>query len=70
MRIILSIAALYDLDIWQMDVKIIFLNEELKETIFMAQPESYINEDSKDKVYGLKKSLYDQSSGTLFFTNQ
>lgn len=41
-----------------MDVKIAFLNRELKEIIFMTGPKGYIDEVSKDKVYKLKKSLY------------
>ena len=41
-RILLSIAAYYDYDIWQMDVKIAFLNGYLEESICMMQPEGFI----------------------------
>jgi len=34
-RIILSIAAYYDYEIWQMDVKTAFLNGNLEEEIYM-----------------------------------
>ena len=40
-RILLSIAAHMDYEIWQMDVKTAFLNG-LEETIYMVQPEGFI----------------------------
>ena len=36
--ILLSIVAHYDYEIWQMDVKIAFLNGNLEEEIYMMQP--------------------------------
>ena len=36
-RILLSIVAHYDYEIWQMDVKIAFLNDNLDEEIYMMQ---------------------------------
>ena len=41
-RIRLAIAAHMDYEIWQMDVKTTFLNESLDETIYMVQPEGFI----------------------------
>ena len=41
-RILLSIVAYMDYEIWQMDVKIAFLNESFDETIYMVQPEGFI----------------------------
>ncbi|KAL0386354.1 UNVERIFIED_CONTAM: Retrovirus-related Pol polyprotein from transposon RE2, partial [Sesamum latifolium] len=38
-RILLAIAAWYDYEIWQMDVKTTFLNSFVEEEIFMDQPE-------------------------------
>ncbi|KAL0445804.1 UNVERIFIED_CONTAM: Retrovirus-related Pol polyprotein from transposon RE2, partial [Sesamum latifolium] len=38
-RILLAIAAWYDYEIWQMDVKAAFLNSFVEEEIFMDQPE-------------------------------
>src|SRR3990170_2063517 len=38
-RIMLAIAAFYDYEIWQMDVKTTFLNGFLKEELYMMQPE-------------------------------
>ena len=41
-RILLSIAAHMDYEIWQMDVKTVFLNGSLEETIYMVQPEGFV----------------------------
>ncbi|KAL0439301.1 UNVERIFIED_CONTAM: hypothetical protein Slati_2413100 [Sesamum latifolium] len=38
-RILLAIAVWYDYEIWQMDVKMAFLNGFIEEEIFMDQPE-------------------------------
>ena len=37
-QIMLAIAAFYNFEIWQMDVKTEFLNEFLKEELYMMQP--------------------------------
>ncbi|GKB33335.1 retrotransposon protein, putative, ty1-copia subclass [Tanacetum coccineum] len=42
-RILIAIAAYYDYEIWQMDVKTAFLNGRLDEDIYMEQPEGYVN---------------------------
>ena len=41
-RILLTITAHYDYEIWQMDVKIAFLNGNLIEEVHMTQPEGFI----------------------------
>ena len=41
-RILLSIAACLDYEIWYMDVKIVFLNGNLEEDIYMQQLEGFI----------------------------
>ena len=38
LRIMLAIAAFYDHEIWQMDVKTAFLNGFIKEELYMIQP--------------------------------
>ena len=40
------------------DVKTAFLNGDLKENIYVCQPEGYIVKGSEEKVYKLKKALY------------
>ena len=42
-QIMLGIAAFYDYEIWQMDVKTAFLNGFLKEELYMMQPEGFVN---------------------------
>ena len=57
-RILLAIAAYFDYEIWQMDVKTAFLNGYLDETIYMDQPEGYIEEGQQQKVCKLQRSIY------------
>ncbi|KAL0411322.1 UNVERIFIED_CONTAM: hypothetical protein Slati_3721900 [Sesamum latifolium] len=49
-RILLAIAAWYDYEIWQMDVKMAFLNGFVEEEIFMDQPEGFttVGEEQKN----------------------
>nr|GEW34206.1 putative zinc finger, CCHC-type [Tanacetum cinerariifolium] len=42
-KILIAIAAYYDYEIWQMDVKTAFLNEYLNEEAYMKQPEGFVN---------------------------
>ena len=53
-----AIAAFYDYEIWQMDVKTIFLNEYLEEDIYMEQPLDFISSDSDHKICKLYRSIY------------
>ena len=57
-RILLSIAAHMDYEIWQIDVKTTFLNGSLEETIYMVQPEGFIAKGQEKKVCKLQKSIY------------
>ena len=57
-RILLSIATFYDYEIWQMDVKTTFINYNLEESIYMAQPEGFIKQDHEQKVCKLKRFIY------------
>nr|GEX44559.1 copia protein [Tanacetum cinerariifolium] len=41
-----------------MDVKTIFLNGPLKEEVYVAQPDGFVDPDHPKKVYRLKKALY------------
>jgi hypothetical protein len=53
----LSIVALHDLELEQLDVKTAFLHGEL-EDIYMDQPEGFIVSGKKKYVCKLKRSLY------------
>ncbi|GJT87219.1 retrovirus-related pol polyprotein from transposon TNT 1-94 [Tanacetum coccineum] len=41
-----------------MDVKMAFLNGPLKEEVYVAQPEGFVDPDHPEKVYLLRKALY------------
>ncbi|KAF3642814.1 putative glutathione S-transferase [Capsicum annuum] len=56
-RILLSIVAHYDYEIWQMDVKTAFLNRSLDERIFMWKPDDFI-EKGKECMLLLAKDLF------------
>ena len=57
-RLLLFVAAAFDFEIEQMDVKTTFLHEDLKEEIYMKQPEGFMVKGKKELVCRLKKSLY------------
>ena len=57
-RILLSIAAHMDYEIWQMDVKTAFLNRNLEETIYMVWQEGFIAKGQEKKVCKLQKFIY------------
>ena len=49
-RFMLAIAAFYDYEIWQMDVKTAFLNGFPKEELYMMQPEGFVDPKGANKV--------------------
>nr|GFB29834.1 putative zinc finger, CCHC-type [Tanacetum cinerariifolium] len=65
-RILISIAAFYDYEIWKMDVKTAFLNGHLFEEVYMVQPEGEatyiigikIYRDRSKRLIGLCQSAY------------
>ena len=57
-RLLLSVAAAFDFEIEQMDVKTAFLHGDLEEEIYMKQPEGFMVKGKKELVCRLKKSLY------------
>ena len=57
-RLLLSVAAAFDFEVEQMDVKTIFLHGDLEEEIYMKQPEGFVVKGKKELVCKLKKSLY------------
>ncbi|GJW28759.1 retrovirus-related pol polyprotein from transposon TNT 1-94 [Tanacetum coccineum] len=57
-RILISIAAFYDYEIWQMNVKTAFLNGYFDEDIYMVQPEGFVDHKYPRKVCKLQRSIY------------
>jgi hypothetical protein len=58
MRHLLGIARHYLWEVHHMDVKPSFLNGEIKETVFVQQPPSFINTQHNGKVLRQHKALY------------
>ena len=50
-QMLLAIVAQFDLELEQMDVKTMFLHGELKEKIYMKQPEGYNQKGKENKVF-------------------
>ncbi|GKD60643.1 retrotransposon protein, putative, ty1-copia subclass [Tanacetum coccineum] len=57
-RILIAIAAFYDYEIWQMDVKTAFFNGYLSKEVYMKQPEGFVNLKYPNRVCKLKRSIY------------
>ena len=57
-RLLIAIAAIFNLKIHQMDVKTAFLNGDLEEEIYMDQPEGFVEPGQESKVCKLTESLY------------
>ncbi|GKE44440.1 retrovirus-related pol polyprotein from transposon TNT 1-94, partial [Tanacetum coccineum] len=57
-RIFVANAAHKNMTIYQMDIKTAFLNGELKEEVYVSQPEGFIDHYNPSHVYKLKKALY------------
>ena len=57
-RILLVLACHLKFKLYQMDVKTTFLNEILKEDVYVAQPKGFIDPHFLDHVLYLKKALY------------
>nr|GEV00229.1 hypothetical protein [Tanacetum cinerariifolium] len=56
--IFVAYAAHMSFPIYQMDVKMAFLNDPLKEEVYVAQPDGFVDPDHPKKVYRLRKALY------------
>ncbi|CAA7019223.1 unnamed protein product [Microthlaspi erraticum] len=57
-RSLLAVAAQQGWYVYQLDVKSAFLYGELKEEVYVDQPEGFLKVGEEDKVYRLKKALY------------
>ncbi|GKB02363.1 retrovirus-related pol polyprotein from transposon TNT 1-94, partial [Tanacetum coccineum] len=57
-RIFLAYAAHMNMIVYQMDVKTTFLNDILREEVYVSQPDGFVDQDNPNHVYKLKKALY------------
>ncbi|GKD83725.1 putative ribonuclease H-like domain-containing protein, partial [Tanacetum coccineum] len=57
-RIFLAFAAYKNMIVYQMDVKMTFLNGILREEVYVSQPDGFVDQDNPNHVYKLKKALY------------
>jgi Reverse transcriptase (RNA-dependent DNA polymerase) len=55
---LLAIPVFHDYEIWQMDVKTAFLNENLEEDVYMIQPTGFEDPKNAGKICKLLKSIY------------
>ncbi|GJR75287.1 retrovirus-related pol polyprotein from transposon TNT 1-94 [Tanacetum coccineum] len=57
-RIFLAFSAHMNMVVYQMDVKTAFLNGNLREEVYVSQPDGFVDKDNPNHVYKLKKALY------------
>nr|GEU85280.1 uncharacterized mitochondrial protein AtMg00810-like [Tanacetum cinerariifolium] len=57
-RIFLAYVAHMNMIIYQMDVKTTFLNDIMREEVYVSQPDRFVEQDNLNYVYNLKKALY------------
>nr|GEX06024.1 retrovirus-related Pol polyprotein from transposon TNT 1-94 [Tanacetum cinerariifolium] len=56
--IFLAYAAHKNMVVYQIDVKTAFLNGNLREEVYVSQPDGFVDQDNPNHVYKLKKALY------------
>nr|GEV03883.1 retrovirus-related Pol polyprotein from transposon TNT 1-94 [Tanacetum cinerariifolium] len=57
-RIFLAYAAHKNMVVYQMDVKTAFFNGNLREEVYVSQPDGFVDQDNSNHVYKLKNALY------------
>ncbi|GJW17010.1 retrovirus-related pol polyprotein from transposon TNT 1-94 [Tanacetum coccineum] len=57
-RIFLAYAAHMNMVVYQMDVKTAFLNDILREEVYVRQLDEFVDQDNPNHMYKLKKALY------------
>nr|GFB65388.1 retrovirus-related Pol polyprotein from transposon TNT 1-94 [Tanacetum cinerariifolium] len=57
-QIFIAYAAHKSFLIYQVDIKTAFLNDPLKEEVYVAQPDGFVDPNHPEKVYRLRKALY------------
>ena len=57
-RLFISLATTYKWDLHQLDIKNVFLHDDLWEEVYMEQPPGFVTQGEIGKVCRLQKSLY------------
>ena len=57
-RFVIAMAASRGWEIHHLDIKTAFLHGDLKEEVYVSQPEGFVTNGKENKVYKLKKALY------------
>ncbi|GKF02233.1 retrovirus-related pol polyprotein from transposon TNT 1-94, partial [Tanacetum coccineum] len=57
-RIFLAYATHMNMIVYQIDVKTTFLNDILREEVYVSQPDEFVDQDNPNHVYKLKKALF------------
>ena len=57
-RTIISLVAVFEWKLHQMDVKTAFLNGKIEEEVYIEQPEGVVTHGKKTHVCKLKKAVY------------
>nr|GEZ97516.1 hypothetical protein [Tanacetum cinerariifolium] len=57
-RIFLAYAVHMNMFVYKMDVKTVFLNGNLREDVYVSQPDGFVDPDNPNHVYKLQKALY------------
>ncbi|GJS33371.1 retrovirus-related pol polyprotein from transposon TNT 1-94 [Tanacetum coccineum] len=72
-RIFLAFAAHMNMVVYQIGVKTVFLNDILREEVYVSQPDGFIDLENPNHVYMLKKALYglsrDQGLDDIIFAS-
>ena len=69
-RLLVNLAATNGWEVHHLDVKTAFLHGELKETVYVTQPEGYKVKGCENKVYKLNKALYGLRQGPRAWNNK
>lgn len=69
-RVLFAIAAYYDLDIDQMDVKTAFLYRIINQLVYVQIPKGLKNSTNKRMVYKLLKALYSLKQASRLWYKQ
>ncbi|GJT64549.1 putative ribonuclease H-like domain-containing protein [Tanacetum coccineum] len=57
-HIFIAFATHMNMVIYQMDVKTVFLNDILREEVYVSQPDGFVNLENLNHVYKIKNALY------------